>query len=245
MNNNSNELCIRIKENRLVQQKKQNRQAALAAAEHDDRPLEFVLTTVEQIRSIASPIRLQILRALSESAKTTKQVATELGEPATGLYRHVEALSEAGLIELIAEVPKRGTIQKFFRSVARSFRADDSCFADRNYPNAKHQALSSLLEGTRVGITHGFHNASNGQCSQAIAGSCLLDIEGAEQAKELLQLVLDSVAKWAESNNVKINKRKRSTKLVSGQATRLTVFIHPEPSIGNNKQPRQSRKTIT
>lgn len=81
----------------------------------------LVLRDLRQIKALSDPLRLKILGALCDEAKTTKQIATELGEPATKLYRHVELLHELGLVKLVRTAPKRGTTEKYFEAVARSF----------------------------------------------------------------------------------------------------------------------------
>ncbi|MFQ5983022.1 MAG: helix-turn-helix domain-containing protein [Woeseiaceae bacterium] len=85
---------------------------------------------LQQVRLLADPLKLQLLQAFAESAKTTKQVAAELGESVTKLYRHVDALHDSGLLEVVEEKQKRGTIERTFRAVARRFEVDHSLFAD-------------------------------------------------------------------------------------------------------------------
>lgn len=90
----------------------------------------FKIKDLEQVRLLSDPLKLQLLQAFAEGAKTTKQVAAELGESITKLYRHVDALHEAGLLEIAAEKQKRGTMERTFQAVARRFEADHSLFAE-------------------------------------------------------------------------------------------------------------------
>jgi len=89
----------------------------------------LTITRVEQARLLADPIKLRIIQQMTKTPHTTKQVAETLGEKPTKLYRHVEALREAGLIELVAEKPKRGTVEKYFLAVARRFEIHPDLFA--------------------------------------------------------------------------------------------------------------------
>ncbi len=82
------------------------------------------------MRLLSDPLKLRLLQAFAESARTTKQVARELGESVTKLYRHVDALHDAGLVEVVGEKQKRGTIERTFRAVAQRFEADHSLFSD-------------------------------------------------------------------------------------------------------------------
>ncbi len=78
-----------------------------------------------QMQALANPLRLQILEMLAAGPpRTTKQVADALGEKPTRLYHHVARLEKVGLIELAETRPKRGTIEKYYRAVARTFRVD-------------------------------------------------------------------------------------------------------------------------
>ena len=80
------------------------------------------LDDLKQVRALADPLRMRILTALCEE-RTTKQVAELLHEKPTRLYHHVAALERAGLVQLTRTRPKRGTIEKYYRSVARTFEA--------------------------------------------------------------------------------------------------------------------------
>ncbi|MBT8065677.1 MAG: helix-turn-helix domain-containing protein [Gammaproteobacteria bacterium] len=90
----------------------------------------FKIRDLEQVRLLSDPLKLRILQAFAEGAKTTKQVAGELDESITKLYRHVDALQDAGLLIVASEQQKRGTIERTFRAVAERFEADHALFAD-------------------------------------------------------------------------------------------------------------------
>lgn len=90
----------------------------------------YTIKDLEQIRLLSDPLKLQLLQAFAEGAKTTKQAAAELGESITKLYRHVDALHAAGLLEIAAEKQKRGTVERTFQAVAQRFEADQSLFAE-------------------------------------------------------------------------------------------------------------------
>lgn len=91
-------------------------------------PETLVIEDLEQVRVLADPLRVRILELLCTDARTTKQVAKELGEKTTKLYHHVDALEKVGLIELVRTEPKRGTLEKYYRGVARRFEVASSLF---------------------------------------------------------------------------------------------------------------------
>lgn len=88
-----------------------------------------VLDDLEQIRILADPLRLRILEVFGESEHTTLQVAHILGEKPTKLYYHVDQLEKIGVIELVRTQAKRGTLEKYYRAIAKSFRTSPEAFS--------------------------------------------------------------------------------------------------------------------
>lgn len=59
------------------------------------------------------PIRLRIVTAMSNDQMTAKDLAEALPDiPQTTLYRHINVLIEGGLIEVVEEIPQRGTVER-------------------------------------------------------------------------------------------------------------------------------------
>ena len=87
------------------------------------------IVDLAQIRALADPLRLRMLGAMIDQPRTTKQVAELLGEKPTKLYHHVEALERVGLVRLVDTRPKRGTVEKYYQSVATLFQVGPSVFA--------------------------------------------------------------------------------------------------------------------
>jgi predicted ArsR family transcriptional regulator len=109
----------------------------------------FKIKELDQIKLLSDPLKLQLLQAFAEGAKTTKQVAAELGESVTKLYRHVDALLEAGLLVITSEKQKRGTVERTFRAVAYRFEADPTLFAgeDDGQAEAATRDILRVCEG--------------------------------------------------------------------------------------------------
>src|SRR5262245_55924393 len=118
----------------------------------------LTLSDLEQIRVLADPLRLRILEELCTEERTTKQVAQRLGEKPTKLYHHVEALERVGLISLSRTRQNRGTVEKYYLAVARSFRADSRVFqrkdADGDSEGAAvlRQMLSTIFDTTSAEV---------------------------------------------------------------------------------------------
>ena len=127
----------------------------------------FKIKTLEQVRLMSDPLKLQLLQAFAEDPKTTKQVATELGESITKLYRHVDALHDAGLLEIVSEKQKRGTVERTFRAVAQRFEADHSLFADDDGEDGQ-AAVRDMLRAGEEEILHAIASASPSDEQNAI-----------------------------------------------------------------------------
>ncbi len=85
----------------------------------------MTIEDLEQLRLLSDPLKLSLAQVFAEGEGTVASAAEALGEPQTKLYRHVDALLDAGLIEVTRERPKRGTVERWFRTVARRFEVAD------------------------------------------------------------------------------------------------------------------------
>ncbi|MEY9968663.1 DNA-binding transcriptional ArsR family regulator [Streptacidiphilus sp. MAP12-16] len=70
------------------------------------RPGVRVVDDIDTLKALADPLRVTMLRVMMDGtdqgfrAWTAKELATELGEPQTKLYRHLKQLEERGLIRV-------------------------------------------------------------------------------------------------------------------------------------------------
>ena len=104
---------------------------------------------LEHLRLLSDPFKLKLLQSFAEADKTTRQVADELGENVTRLYRHVDALLDAGLLRIVEETRKRGTVERTFRAIAERFEvADELFYEDDALSDAGTTALRDMLRAT-------------------------------------------------------------------------------------------------
>ena len=77
------------------------------------------ITDVDTIKALADPTRLAILRALSRDRvpKSAKELADDLDQPQTKLYRHLKVLQEAGLIEPAETRVVSGIVETKYRAM--------------------------------------------------------------------------------------------------------------------------------
>jgi DNA-binding transcriptional ArsR family regulator len=109
----------------------------------------LTVTTLEQLKVISDPLRLQIMEAVVTEARTVKQVADLLGKPATKLYYHVSALEGAGFVTVVETRIKSGIIEKYYRTVAENIQVDKNLLrASELGDEALEQLLSTIFDGT-------------------------------------------------------------------------------------------------
>ncbi len=117
----------------------------------------YFVERLEQAKLLTDPFKLKLIEQFAGNPATTKQVADRMGEKAPRLYRHVDALVEQGLLELVEEKPKRGTIERYYRTVADRFEIDPNLFiaSDEAKPDASDM-MRSLIRDTESELVRFF-----------------------------------------------------------------------------------------
>jgi DNA-binding transcriptional ArsR family regulator len=115
----------------------------------------YIVKSLEQAKLLTDPFKAKLLERFAGNPVTTKQVADLMGEKAPRLYRHVDALFEAGLLELVQEKPKRGTVERYFRTVASRFEVDPHLFSSSPEQNNESvDMMRSLFRETEADLLH-------------------------------------------------------------------------------------------
>lgn len=81
----------------------------------------YVIESLEELRAIAHPLRIQILDFLISAPHTVQAIRKALGIDSTKLYYHVAELEKVGLIRLIHTEVQSGIQLKYYRAVANYF----------------------------------------------------------------------------------------------------------------------------
>ncbi len=82
-------------------------------------PQVYSLETIEQLRTIADPLRARIYDLLVRQPLTAKQVGVALGEAPAKIHYHVRELERVGLVKLVETRERGGILEKYYRAVAR------------------------------------------------------------------------------------------------------------------------------
>ncbi|WP_344261412.1 helix-turn-helix domain-containing protein [Streptomyces sodiiphilus] len=113
---------------------------------------------VETLRVLSDPIRLEILNLLMEGAdrqprtRTAKELAQELHQPQTKLYRHLKQLLAVSLIEVAETRLVSGIVQHRYRAGQVSLRLDEEFLGGSAPMDDKLRTLRSVLDRYRRGL---------------------------------------------------------------------------------------------
>ena len=79
-----------------------------------------------KIELILHPVRLQIVTTMAAQHMTVLDISKILDIPHTTLYRHINALVEGGILNVVEETQKRGTVERLYALAAPpSLSAED------------------------------------------------------------------------------------------------------------------------
>jgi DNA-binding transcriptional ArsR family regulator len=110
----------------------------------------YTVRRLDQLRLLASPLRLRLLEAFAAGPCTTKQAAAVLRVAPTRLYHHTRALEQAGLIKLTGTRQNRGTTERYYLAVARELAVDPAILAPRREGfQASADAAASVFDASR------------------------------------------------------------------------------------------------
>lgn len=92
--------------------------------------------TPEQIKAVASPLRLRILRLCNDREWTNKELADRLDRDPATILHHVRLLVDAGMLEAVAvRQGKSGAYEKPYRSTGLSWQLSfEALTADEEAP---------------------------------------------------------------------------------------------------------------
>ena len=83
------------------------------------------------VMSVAHPLRIKILEALTDHVSSPNAVAEKLDENLPSVAYHTRSLGKLGALELVDTARRRGAIEHFYKATPRAFVGDPSW---RNVP---------------------------------------------------------------------------------------------------------------
>ena len=124
----------------------------------DFKPVDMLhITTLEQLKAISDPLRLDILELIAKEARTVKQVAAALKQPATKLYYHMNELEANGYATLVGTRVKSGIVEKYYRASAEGIHVDRSLLnAGETQGESLNVVMSAVFDATMTDLARGF-----------------------------------------------------------------------------------------
>ena len=161
----------------------------------------LILTELEQVRVLADALRLRLLELFKDRELTIKQAAKVLDEKPSRLYHHVDLLEQAGLIRVVNTRPIRGTVERYYRALARSIVVSPSLFAVGEPEGAGSVVLAgmmtSVLDAARETLARGISTGVVGGRDSPPPVLVHLPVratpEGAERIRQLLASCVQGV----------------------------------------------------
>lgn len=118
----------------------------------------YLIKRADEASEILKPARIEILSRISRP-KTCPELAKELGMTTQRVNYHMNVLKETGLVHLVEERRKRGTIEGVYRAAAKSFWLSPRLLSkqgdrERTKDQASLAYLLQLAEDLQVDIGH-------------------------------------------------------------------------------------------
>jgi DNA-binding transcriptional ArsR family regulator len=89
----------------------------------------YHLDSIEKLKAVADPLRVQILIETADAARTVKQIATKLGVPQTRLYYHVKVLEKHGFIGVVSRRMVSGIEERSYKATATNWNVSAELLA--------------------------------------------------------------------------------------------------------------------
>lgn len=109
----------------------------------------------ETLKALADPLRLALLTALMRTSPgglrimSVKELAEELGEPQTKLYRHVKQLEAAHLIKVAASRMVSGILEHRYQACQQDLRFGRDLIREQGTADDATAALGALFDAYR------------------------------------------------------------------------------------------------
>ena len=94
------------------------------------------------VMSVAHPLRISILEALTDHVASPNAVAEKLDESLPSVAYHTRALDKLGALELVDTARRRGAIEHFYKATPRAF------LGDRDWRNVPPSLLGGVSAAT-------------------------------------------------------------------------------------------------
>ncbi|MFQ3647980.1 MAG: helix-turn-helix domain-containing protein [Anaerolinea sp.] len=184
---------------------------------------EQVINDLETLKVLADPLRLRIRELLAQPS-TVKQIAAELGIPATKLYYHVNLLEKHGLIAVVESRLVSGIMERVYQVTAYRVQvaphlltgdAQNDDTLTRSIISVFNNARQDLLDGITSGTVDTSTSSEVHQGAKIVSLRMSLTDEQARSLFALIDSVIDEFTKISDSNRDAHAPNTRSYRLFS------------------------------
>src|SRR5688500_9075728 len=126
-------------------------------------PVELTITTVEQLKVIGEPLRIQLIEIMAEDPSrgwTAKELAEQLETKQTKLYHHLCLLEEHGFIRVGETRMVSGILDKRYQATAHGFHVDRALLTGAGAESAVSVAVDTIFDKARTEILVGLRSGA-------------------------------------------------------------------------------------
>lgn len=145
------------------------------------------------IRLASEPVRLDALTLLNERSAGADEVAAALGIDLPTAGRHLDALRDAGLIEVTGEVLNRGAVEPRYRAIVRALWDDEEweALSVEEQQRLATWIMDMIESDARAAIEQGTLTArKDSHISRAVS---LIDEQGWRELTRIKQEALEGI----------------------------------------------------
>jgi DNA-binding transcriptional ArsR family regulator len=113
---------------------------------------EYFRDDPTRVSIFAHPLRIKIIRLAQGRELSAKEASELLDEPIAKVSYHVRVLAEAGVLELVRQMPRRGAVESYYRALV-SIEIDDDAWK-RAGPGMWRPLMSASVQGWMSDMVH-------------------------------------------------------------------------------------------
>jgi DNA-binding transcriptional ArsR family regulator len=152
----------------------------------------YEIQTIEQLRTVADVLRIQIIDLLIDKPMTVTQLGDLLGLAPAKIHYHVRELEKVGLLQLVETREKGGILEKYYQPVARDFSLSNDLIHSASSDDSL-AATGAFIDEVKLGFQRAFRSSLERKDEQTFLflGSGRLYVtaeEGAKLAKKIVDL---------------------------------------------------------
>ena len=114
----------------------------------------LVLQTIDQIKAISHPYRMDILKSFSgmEEPMSVKMLADEMGETPSKIHYHLKELVKNDILELVKTREINGILEKFYYPVAENITIEKNLLSSKEHTDGAYNIFFDLLDSAKKNL---------------------------------------------------------------------------------------------